>query len=319
MLKPQSSAQYTPLPSAPEEADVSSSSFLPSLIVLYESSSQYHPDRLAHALAFLDGVFGAQGRTSRRRALRPRRRVRVPPAEEPAARPRHGRLECAGMGPRVGRARGADGRGAEAVLGRAERRDELAHRVHGADSSVGMAMCEPANVRGPSLPFSSLYPRALFDVLFVQYLLLFPNENAIWALFCRLVLRTHFCGNVAGRAGGVARDAGDPHGCNLHTAVTYLCRKNVSNAQMIITKMRRRALAGEPPRPAVQSQAGDRKSGLRRSYIYSFILFLQVQYQNEVIQRVTLSIHPSNTSPIRGGCSSRSIAAALSADPAAVH
>ncbi|KAJ7451872.1 hypothetical protein FB451DRAFT_1409488 [Mycena latifolia] len=74
------------------------------------------------------------------------------------------------------------------------------------------------------------------------------------------------------------------HGCNLHTAVA---------AHMTITKMLRRwhcasppfsarPRRGEPPEPAVQPPAGDRKSGVRVRFIYYF---------NElVIRRVTLSV-----------------------------
>ncbi|KAJ7479091.1 hypothetical protein FB451DRAFT_1395694 [Mycena latifolia] len=54
--------------------------------------------------------------------------------------------------------------------------------------------------------------------------------------------------------------------------------------QMVITKMLAAVYAKALAGSAVQPQAGDRKSG----------------YQNAVIRRVTLSIHPSNTSPIRG-------------------
>ncbi|KAJ7446974.1 hypothetical protein FB451DRAFT_1536691 [Mycena latifolia] len=72
----------------------------------------------------------------------------------------------------------------------------------------------------PSLAYLSHFVNSRYS-LFVQYLLLFPNEmyaperggrsggdakNALWALFCRSMLLAHFCRTE----GGVARDASDP-------------------------------------------------------------------------------------------------------------
>ncbi|KAJ7462847.1 hypothetical protein FB451DRAFT_1494880 [Mycena latifolia] len=73
------------------------------------------------------------------------------------------------------------------------------------------------------------------------------------------------------------QDALAEHGCNLQTAVAYLCRENVPNAQMIITKMLRSLQGLSPgnlPGPLFNRRQAEE----------------WIQYQNEVIRRVTLSI-----------------------------
>ncbi|KAJ7451935.1 hypothetical protein FB451DRAFT_1409539 [Mycena latifolia] len=102
-------------------------------------------------------------------------------------------------------------------------------------------------------------------------------KNAICALFCRRTRLAHFGANVAGRAAWHETQAiQDAHGCSLHTAGAYLCRENVSKgisadgwtacgAQKAITEILAAVAAvvcKALPVPAVQSPAGDRKSGL---------------------------------------------------------
>ncbi|KAJ7451943.1 hypothetical protein FB451DRAFT_1051080, partial [Mycena latifolia] len=285
------------------------------IIALYESSAhpEYHPDRLARALVFLDEILGALGLTAADASAPDVCRYARGAAPVVDVRPS---VECACLPP-GSPPRDLDTVGSSALPwdpawdARAVRAEEVRRLCWGAlsvatswrtecmalgrpDGGVGMAMCEPAN-----------------------YLLLFPNEvydrerggrsggdagahakNAIWALFCRSMLLANFCGNVAGRPADTPgaqesraemlqeawhetqaiQDALDAHGCNLHTAVAYLCRENVSNAQMIITKMLRRV-----------------------EYVLDLFHFISstststhkwhlVQYQNEVIRRVTLSI-----------------------------
>ncbi|KAJ6556266.1 hypothetical protein B0H19DRAFT_1152298 [Mycena capillaripes] len=123
------------------------------------------------------------------------------------------------------------------------------------------------------------------------------SKNAIWALFCRSMLLANFCSNVIGRStetreeresqaealheswneAQAIQDALDGHVCNLHTAVAYLCRENISNAQMIITKGLRNLQglpAGNRPGPLFNRRQAE-------EWIY---------YQAEVVKRVTMSI-----------------------------
>ncbi|KAJ7633303.1 hypothetical protein B0H17DRAFT_1108091 [Mycena rosella] len=285
------------------------------LLALYEYSAHpdYHPDRLARAFVFLDEVFNALGLTAAD-ANSGADVCRYARGAAPVVDV-HAGMQCGCIPP------GSPPRDADSVWASAlpwdpswdeqKVRDEECRRMcWGAlslvtsfrtecmalgrpDDCAALCLCDPAN-----------------------YLLLFPNElydrggfgggrqdggmhpkNAIWALFCRSMLLANFCANVAIQPVDSAdaretqaealqeawhetqavQDTLDAHSCNLHTAVAYLCRENVSNAQMIITKMLR-SLQGLAP--------GNRPGPLfNRRQAEEWI-----RYQNEVIQRVTLSI-----------------------------
>ncbi|KAJ7252059.1 hypothetical protein C8J57DRAFT_1352098 [Mycena rebaudengoi] len=162
------------------------------------------------------------------------------------------------------------------------------------DGCAGLALCEPAN-----------------------YLILFPNEvydrgvkggthpkNALWALYCRSMLVANFCANIASLRADTRdekderaellqdcwnevrdiADALDIHVCNLHTAVTYLCRENVSNTRIIITKMLR-SLEGFDEDSSPSNALFNRKQADE-----------WISYQTKVVERVTTCIHYLNDS-----------------------
>ncbi|KAJ7217481.1 hypothetical protein C8J57DRAFT_1095861 [Mycena rebaudengoi] len=151
------------------------------------------------------------------------------------------------------------------------------------DGCAGLALCEPAN-----------------------YLILFPNEvydrgvkggthpkNALWALYCRSMLVANFCANIASLRADTRdekderaellqdcwnevrdiADALDIHVCNLHTAVTYLCRENVSN------------LEGFDEDSSPSNALFNRKQADE-----------WISYQTKVVERVTTCIHYLNDS-----------------------
>ncbi|KAJ7776535.1 hypothetical protein DFH07DRAFT_911882 [Mycena maculata] len=282
------------------------------IIVLYESSAhpEYHPDRLARALGFLDEVLSVLGLTALDAGSADVCRyghgaapvVDVPPG-----------AQCACVPPRDRDSVYASALPWDPRWDAREIRDEECRRLcwcalalatsfrtecmalARVDACAGLRLCDPAS-----------------------YLVLFPNEmydrgglssgrddgrggthpkNAIWALYCRSMLLANFCANVVARSAeshedregqGEAlqeswneaqaiQDALDAHVCNLHTAVAYLCRENISNAQMIVTKGLR-SLQGLP--------AGNRPGPLfNRRQAQEWIY-----YQAEVIKRVTLSV-----------------------------
>ncbi|KAJ6496098.1 hypothetical protein C8R45DRAFT_984957 [Mycena sanguinolenta] len=287
------------------------------VIAQYEASAhpEYHPERLAGALAFLDKVMSGLGLTSVD-AGKPDvchyTRGAAPVVDvQPEAR-------CTCFPP------GSPPPGPDSVSpsalpwdptwGEHEIRDEECRRVCWAalslvtsfrvdcmaltrpDESQVLRICDPAN-----------------------YLVLFPNEmydrggfgsgrqdggvaaahpkNAIWTLFCRSMLLANFCGNVVARhtesredrgtqadalqeswnEAQAIQDALDGHVCNLHTSVAYLCRENISNAQMIITKGLRN----------LQGFSSANRPGplFNRRQAEEWIC-----YQAEVVKRVTASI-----------------------------
>ncbi|KAF8137874.1 hypothetical protein K438DRAFT_2023529 [Mycena galopus ATCC 62051] len=285
------------------------------IIAQYEASAhpEYHPDRLARAFAFLDEVISVLGLTSvdagNPEVCRYGRGAAPVVDVQPDAR-------CACLPPGTPPP-GPDHVSPSALVwdpswGEHEIRDEECRRVCWAalslvtsfrvdcmaltrpDESQGLQICDPAN-----------------------YLLMFPNEmydrgsfgrqegggvgahpkNAIWTLFCRSMLLANFCGNVLARNTEnredreiqadalqeswnevqAIQDALDGHVCNLHTSVAYLCRENISNAQMIITKGLRNLqgfAAGNRPGPLFNRRQAE-------EWIY---------YQAEVVKRVTMSI-----------------------------
>ncbi|KAK7055767.1 Zn(2)-C6 fungal-type domain-containing protein [Favolaschia claudopus] len=165
------------------------------------------------------------------------------------------------------------------------------------DESQGLRMCDPAN-------YLLLFPNEVYDRGG------FGGgrqdggggsaahpKNAIWALYCRSMLLANFCSNCVAQTAEsrddretqaealqeawneaqAIQDALDGHVCNLHTAVAYLCRENISNAQLIITKGLRNLQglpSGNRPGPLFNRRQAE-------EWIY---------YQAEVVKRVTLSI-----------------------------
>ncbi|KAJ7462875.1 hypothetical protein FB451DRAFT_1404059 [Mycena latifolia] len=214
------------------------------IIALYESSAHpvYHPDRLARTLVFLDEILSALGLTAADATTPDVCRYARGAASVVAVRPS---AECACLPP------GSPPR----------------------DLDTGGSSVLPWDARAE------------------EHLLLFPNEvydrerggraggnakNAICALFCRRMRLAHFGANVAGRAAWHETQAiQDAHGCNLHTAGAYLCRMcPMCGAQKAIAKILAAVAAvvcRALPVPAVQSPAGDRKSGLAMYTFHSFI------------------------------------------------
>ncbi|KAJ7032881.1 hypothetical protein C8F04DRAFT_958305 [Mycena alexandri] len=161
------------------------------------------------------------------------------------------------------------------------------------DECLGLRLCDPAN-------YLVLFPNEMYERGFGAGRRQGRGQaqdgggdagaahpkNAIWALYCRSMLLANFCSNVMARetetrderesqaealheswqeAQGI-QDALDGHVCNLHTAITYLCRENVSNLQGIST--------GPRPGPLFNRRQAE-------EWIY---------YQAEVVKRVTMSI-----------------------------
>ncbi|KAJ7194475.1 hypothetical protein B0H12DRAFT_714134 [Mycena haematopus] len=286
------------------------------VIAQYEASAHpdYHPDRLARAFAFLDEVMSVLGLTSvdagnpdvcryaRGAApvvdVQPDVRCTCFPPGSPPPGPDRVSPSALPWDP---------------TWGEHEIRDEECRRVCWAalslvtsfrvdcmaltrpDESQGLRICDPANylVLFPN----EMYDRGSFGSGRQEGGVIAHPKNAIWTLFCRSMLLANFCGNVVARntesredretqadalheswnEAQAIQDALDGHVCNLHTSVAYLCRENISNAQMIITKGLRN-LQGFPP--------GNRPGPLfNRRQAEEWIY-----YQAEVIKRVTMSI-----------------------------
>ncbi|KAJ7482450.1 hypothetical protein FB451DRAFT_1441709 [Mycena latifolia] len=211
------------------------------IIALYESS--VHPEYHRDPFAFL----ARHARAHHRGCCL----MRAPPAGGAAARPRHGGLERVA----VGRTRGARGRGATAMLGRAD----------------GAWQCESRRITSCSSQTRCMPPSAVDDRAGTRR----TRSGRCSAGACSL--RTSAGRREAWHETQAIQDALAVHGCNLQTAVAYLCRENVSNAQMIITKMLRSLQGLSPgnlPGPLFNRRQAEE----------------WIQYQNEVIQRVTLSI-----------------------------
>ncbi|KAJ7743601.1 hypothetical protein B0H16DRAFT_1008076 [Mycena metata] len=169
------------------------------------------------------------------------------------------------------------------------------------DECLGLRFCDPAN-------YLVLFPNEMYERGFGAGRRQALGQdgdtaggahpkNAIWALYCRSMLLANFCSNVVARetetrderesqaealheswqeAQGI-QDALDGHVCNLHTAIAYLCRENVSNSQMVITKGLRNLqgiTTGPRPGPLFNRRQAE-------EWIY---------YQAEVVKRVTMSI-----------------------------
>ncbi|KAJ7676664.1 hypothetical protein DFH06DRAFT_1317282 [Mycena polygramma] len=288
------------------------------IIAQYEASAhpEYHPDRLAHALGFLDELLSALGLTTVDAGRADVCRYAAGAAPVVLDAPMVGaRCGCIPLGtpPPDPDSVWASALPWDPTWDEHRVRDEECRRVcwaalslvtsfraeclalARADECAALRICDPAN-----------------------YLVLFPNEmydrgqggfgsgrqdagahpkNAIWALFCRSMLLANFCSNVVGRSietrearetqaealhdswneAQAIQDALDGHVCNLHSAVAYLCRENISNAQMIITKGLRN-LQGLP--------AGNRPGPLfNRRQAEEWIA-----YQDAVLKRVAMSI-----------------------------
>ncbi|KAJ7108310.1 hypothetical protein C8R44DRAFT_636865, partial [Mycena epipterygia] len=335
------------------------------LVAIYESSAhpEYHPDRLARAIAFLDEAISALGFTA-----------------ADAARPDVCRY-ARGAAPVVDVRRSNTGTGASTLSGintnAAARCTCLppgtptppppsSSYPSSSMSSHGHAHAPNTTYYGPgssALPWDPRWSarevkdeevrRVCWSALGLVtgwrmeclalgrgeeegmgggggYLLLFPNEvydthaptrhegqdprNAIWALYCRSMLVTNFCCNIAALLGEdedsrharsdaeqeeledresevdalqeawnevqAIQDALDAHVCGLHTAIAYLCREHVSKCVRIVcaTELTKRSLQGLP--------SGNRPGPLfNRRQAEEWIY-----YQAEVIKRVTMSL-----------------------------
>ncbi|KAF7335676.1 Zn(2)-C6 fungal-type domain-containing protein [Mycena venus] len=287
------------------------------IIVQYEASAhpEYHPDRLARAFAFLDEVISVLGLTSIdagsadvcRYAQGAAPVVNVQPDVQCACFP-------PGTPPSDPDRVWSSALPWDPSWSEHEIRDEECRRVCWAalslatsfrteclalsrpDGCSALSICDPAN-------YLVLFPNELYDRGSFgsgrqegSGTTAHP-KNGIWALYCRSMLLANFCGNVVAlntenreerenQAEGLQeswneaqaiQDALDGHVCNLHTAVAYLCRENISNAQMIITKGLRNLQglpSGNRPGPLFNRRQAE-------EWIY---------YQAEVVKRVTMSI-----------------------------
>ncbi|KAJ7137570.1 hypothetical protein C8R43DRAFT_1072243 [Mycena crocata] len=302
------------------------------IIAIYESSAhpEYHPDRLARALTFLDEVLSTLNLTALD-AGNPDvcrfARDAAPVVPAPAIDPRTTPCACVPTGTPAPERNSSMWASSSALpwdpnwSAREIRAEECrrvcwsaltlvtSFRAEGMalaptdDMFLGLRICEPAN-----------------------YLLLFPNEmydrnqsgfgsgrrqqdgnggetgaahpkNAIWALYCRSLLLANFCSNVTARhvesreerenlaealqeswnEALAIQDALDAHVCGLHVAIGYVCRENIVNAQMVVTKALRNLQglpAGNRPGPLFNRRQAE-------EWIYS---------QDEVLKRVIISI-----------------------------
>ncbi|KAJ6502935.1 hypothetical protein C8R47DRAFT_969624 [Mycena vitilis] len=278
------------------------------IIAQYEASAHpdYHPDRLAHALGFLDELLSALGLTTvdvgRADVCRYAAGAAPVVLDAPMAGARCGCIPL-GTPPPDPDSVWASALPWDPTWDEHRVRDEECRRVCWAalslvtsfraeclalarvDECAALRICDPAN-----------------------YLVLFPNEmydrgqggfgsgrqddagahpkNAIWALFCRSMLLANFCSNVVGRSietrearetqaealhdswneAQAIQDALDGHVCNLHTAVAYLCRENISNLQGLP--------AGSRPGPLFNRRQAEE----------------WIVYQDAVLKRVAMSI-----------------------------
>ncbi|KAJ6607183.1 hypothetical protein B0H10DRAFT_1956531 [Mycena sp. CBHHK59/15] len=271
------------------------------------------PDRLLRALTFLDEIIGVLG--PRRMPLRPRRRAarRRPELLRPrrAPAPPAGRRRLLQLHPPDTPTPDRDSIWSSVLpwdptWSAREIRDEECRRLCWSalslvtsyraecmalarvDGCDGFSLCDPAS-------FLVLFPNEVYDRTYNAAAGrqgksgIVPRtspKNALWALYCRSMLLTNFCANVANRQGESRaekedraevlqeswceaqeiHDALDAHRCNLHTAVTYLCRENVYNMQGLEV--------GTRPGPLFNRRQAE-------EWIY---------YQAEVIKRVTMSI-----------------------------
>ncbi|KAJ7169913.1 hypothetical protein C8R46DRAFT_217813 [Mycena filopes] len=283
------------------------------IITQYEASAhpEYHPDRLARAFALLDEIIGALGLTAVDANSADVCHYAHGAAPVVAARP-DVRCACIPGAP----SQGADSVWPSALpwnpnWGECEIRDEECRRLCWSalslatsfrtecmalarpDECLGLRLCDPAN-------YLVLFPNEVYDRGFGRRQAgqeAAHPKNAIWALYCRSMLLANFCNNVVARetetrddretqaealqeswheVQGI-QDALDGHVCNTYPAIAYLCRENVSNSQMVITKGLRNLqglTTGPRPGPLFNRRQAEE----------------WIHYQSEVVKRVTISI-----------------------------